>query len=205
MKKLFVAALTALAALTAQASIVVTFTPQSQHALVGDTVSVDMSISGMGAQILSAFDLNFVFNPAILSFVSADGASASLQLGDRISITPVLVFDSLTNGNIGVQGYALADDAALAASQADNFLLFHFDLLASADGVTSFSLGLDPDFERNFVGLDFLTLSDINVQGACIAVGSGLCDTPARLPEPATLALLPLAGLGLAATRRRQR
>ena len=204
MKKFLAAALTAFAALTAQASIVVTFTPQSQHAQVGNVVSVDMFISGLGSQILSGFDLSFVFDPTILSFVTADGASAVQQLGDGIGLTPVLVFDSLINGSIGAQGYALADDAALAASQADDFLLFHFDLVATVDGVTSFSLGLDPTFERNLVGLDFLTLSDVNVQAACIAVGSGSCDAPVSLPEPATLALLPLAGLGLAATRRRR-
>ena len=45
---------TLVSAASASAAVVVSFTPSSQHVNVGDTVTVDVSISGLGAEILSA-------------------------------------------------------------------------------------------------------------------------------------------------------
>lgn len=190
-----------LAASVATAGVVVTFSPAAQHVDVGSTVQVDMSISGLGAEVLSNFDLNFFYDPAVVHFGSVDlqGAQNALTAG---GFAPLLALDSSTEGNIGIQGSALADDATLAAEQSDAFLLFRFDLTAQDNGVTSFGLGSDPDFERNFVGLDFLTLPDVAIQGACIAVGTGSCQA-ASVPEPGTVALS-LAALAIGIARRRR-
>ena len=48
------------------------FVPSSQKVLVGDPVSVDLTISGLGdlaPPSLSTFDLDVKFNPAILAFI----------------------------------------------------------------------------------------------------------------------------------------
>ncbi len=192
-----------LAASIASAGVVVSFTPSAQHVNVGGTVQVEMRISGLDAEVLSGFDLNFLYAPALLQFQSVDMQGAEAALDASSGVSPLISVDSTTNGNVGIQGYALIDDAELIAGQADAFTLFRFDLLALDHGTTTFTLGSDPDFERNFTGLGFLTLADVTVEGACIAVGSGSCKTT-DLPEPGTtsLALAALALLGLA--RRRQ-
>jgi hypothetical protein len=70
-----------------------------------------------------------------------------------------------------------------------------------ADGVTNFTLGPDLDFDRNFVGLDALSLQ-VAVGSACIGVGTGVCQ---QAPEPSSLALIGLALAGAWAASRRRR
>lgn len=194
---------TLVSAASASAAVVVSFTPSSQHVNVGDTVTVDVNISGLGAEILSAYDLNFFYNGAVLGLTrSANATSAFDQLGAAYGAAPGSVFDVTSLGEWGLQMYAFEDDAIIAANQADSFLLARFGFSADADGVSQFGLGLDPDFERNFVGLNALSL-DVIVGKACIAVGTGSCE----VPEPGTLALLgaALAGAVLPRALRRRR
>lgn len=196
MRKLFANALLAAGTLllgaAAQAAVAVHFTPSVQHAQVNDIVTVEVSISGLGDEILSGFDLNFTYDWSLLTYSVIDGAGAEGQLGGNFGSSPFWFYDNLDNGNIGVQASAFLDDTMLAAQQANAFVLFQFEFLATADGVARFTLGLDPDFERNLVGLGFATLQDVNVGSACIAIGTGAC----QVPEPASYSLLLL---GLAA------
>ena len=104
---------------------------------------------------------------------------------------------------VGIQAYSLLDDATLAAGQADSFLLGTFTMHGAADGVTNIAFGPDPDFQRNFVGLDALSL-DVQLGSACIAVGSGSCGG-GNAPEPASLALVGLALLAAVAAGRSRR
>lgn len=187
---------------TAPASAIsVYFDPSSQHVNVGDSVTVNVYIQDLGSEILSAFDLNFVYNGSLLSWTVISGTSSFAQLGGAYGADPIFVFDNVVNGNLGIQAGALEDDATVAANQLDAFLLLTFSFTALADGVTSFGLGSDADFERNFVGLDALSLN-LDIGSACIAIGTGSCET--TVPEPGTLGLLGLGVLGMALSRRRR-
>jgi hypothetical protein len=191
---------------SANASILFNFTPSSQHVNIGDIVTVDATISGLGTEILSAFDLNFFWNQTVMggSFRSADATSAVGQLGGNYGAAPIFAFDVINAGEWGLQSSAIETDAVVAANQDDSFLLAQFTFRADADGVTNFTLGLDPDFERNFVGLNFASL-DVQVGSACIAVGTGQCMT---VSEPATFGLAGLALVGTllpGALRRRRK
>ena len=179
----------------ASAALSLTFTPASSHINVGDTVSIDVSITGLGAEILSGYDLNFLFNSSVLTTSSSTAFSV---LGASWGLNNVV-----SPGEIALDDVSTEDDATLMASQADDLLLFRFVMAGAADGVTSFALGANPDFERNLLGLNFESLN-VNVGSACIAVGTGSCDN--RVPEPASFGLAGLALLaaGVAGRNRRR-
>lgn len=199
MKSLLSAAALAAAALCASApasaAIVFSFTPATSHINVGETVKIEATISGLGPEILSAFDLNFIYNPSILQFTLAE------YFGANLGNTLGLDLSGSVNGDLAVNDASLDDDAVLEGAQADSFLLFRFTLEGAADGATTFTLGADPLFVRNFVGLVSQSLA-VNVGSACISVGTGSCD----VPEPASygLAGVALLAAGFAGRTRRR-
>ena len=192
-----------LAAAPASAAIMVSFAPSSTHINVGDDVKIDVSISGLGAQILSAVDINFLFSGGAAPWTVADFSALNRRAQSREPRRQLLTFDTIDPGNVGIQAFSLLDDATLEAGQADSFLLGTFTLHGAADGVTHIAFGPDPDFDRNFVGLDALSLV-VDLGTACIAVGTGSCGG-GNAPEPASLGLIGLALLAAVAAGRPRR
>jgi hypothetical protein len=203
-------ALTALAlaagtllAAPASAAIVVSFVPTATHIAIGGNVSVAMNISGLGDEILSAFDINMLFDNLVLNNVSVTHNVATEWPGGGVFGPSVFGV-----GNTGVIDYSLDDDATLAASQSNAFTVLTFGFTGAGDGTTFITLGADPDFTRNFVGLDFASLA-VDVGRVCVAVGTGDCGGGNNdAPEPASFGL---AGVALLAagwagrSRRRSR
>ncbi len=197
---LAIAAAALFSASAAQAAIVFSFAPSAQQINVGDSFTVDVSISGLDTEILSAFDINFVWNSSILALSDGNFSSACGALGAGAAC----VNDVNAPGNFGLQYYSLLDDDALALVQpGDSFLLGVLTLTGLADGASQLALGLDVDFERNLLGRDGATL-DVQFGNTCIAVGSGSCAT---VPEPASygLVLLAMAGAIVPGALRRRR
>lgn len=202
MKKLASAVALAAAALfstaPAQAEIVVSFTPSSSTINIGEAVVIDVSISGLGNEVLAGFDLNFLYNPVIVDWTLVQYFGA--PLGNTLGLST----NGFPAGNLGFIDSSLDDDATLSANQANEFKLFSFTLVGKAGGTTTFTLGADPDFERNFVGLGFNTLQDVVVGSAEICVRSDLgstlpgqsCGGTPGVPEPASYGL---AGVALLA------
>lgn len=203
MKKLMSLSSLALAAMVASvpasAAIVVSFAPASSHINVGDSVAVTMSISGLDDEILSAFDINMLFDSTVVSNFSVTHNVAT-QWGPDSVFGPS-VFGV---GNTDVFDYTLDDDATVAAMQANSFVVLTFGFTGVANGVTTIRLGDDLDFERAFTGRD-AALLDVQVGTACLAVGTGSCGGGNNVPEPAGYGLAGLALLGAGwASRRRK-
>lgn len=181
----------------ASAAIVLNFTPSSSQVAVGESVQIVVSLSGLGAEILSAFDLEFVWNTG-----SANNTAGTTTLCAQLGPDPFgCGFTAPSPGNVGLEGSSTLSDEALAAIQADTLEIGVFTFTGVADGVTQFTLGADPDFQRNFIGLNFASLP-VSVGSACIAVGTGRCE----VPEPASygLAAIALLAAGVAGRTRRR-
>ncbi len=187
----------------AAAAVIVSLHPASQTVDVGNTIAVDVKISGLGTgqgrEILSSFDLSVLYNSTLATWQSTGFFGAEFgSPGDYFSAIPGL-------NDVGVIGGSLLNDDDLALVQTeDSFTFLTFTWKAETDGALFLKFGADPDFERNVVGLNALSL-DAQFLGACVAIGTGNCDI-VPVPEPASygLAGLALLGCGLATTRRRR-
>jgi hypothetical protein len=184
---------------------VLLITPTSSHVDIGQVARINVSISGLDAEVLSSFDLNFIYDSSVVRLDAAELSGADGALGSAFGAPPLVFSDAAVEGNYGVLGQALTDDATLIANQQDAFLLFQFDFVGMANGLTTLSLGADADFERSFIGLNFAALQGVSIQGACVAVGTGSCSSSRDLPEPASAVLVAAAGLAACGSRLRRR
>ncbi len=201
MKRLFTAIALAAAALgcaaQTQPGVVLSLTPSTTGPIaIGEQVTIRATISGLGSEVLSAYDLNYLFNPSVLNwnwieFWGIGGWGEHAQFGSVINGFGEPNGDPLPLGNHGMWLNALTDDAWLELNQDDSFDIARFGFTGVANGTSPFTLGDDPDLQRLFVGLNALPLN-LAFAPLCIAVGTGQC----QAPEPGSLALV---GAALAA------
>ncbi len=192
-----------LAPLFASATPVLSIVPSTTTAGFNQLVTFAVNVSGLNSvvpnQIVSAFDLDILFDPALLT----QSGVATFQATSLFGGAANAFFDTIgtTAGDAAGSAYSLASDADLNALQGDSFTLFTVSLTTgTASGPAFLNFGPDVNFQRLLVGLDGLSLSS-TYAGACIAIGNSSCT--AVVPEPASLALVAFGIVAAGAARRR--
>ncbi len=188
------------AAVVAQTeAAVITISPVTQDANVGDVVNADILVSGLTAtESVGGVSLLLSFDDAILSglsfIVDPDAAMGTAACG----------FCDFSFGFTGAAGSPLdlffisdpaLDDAGLKALQGTGFRLATVSFTATANGLSPLSLSTAGIFLSDATGQIEVPAS---VRGGSVCVG-GNCTAP----EPGLLTLLG-AGLSAIAVRRRR-
>lgn len=162
----------------------ISITPSTQTVNVGDTVNVDLQISGLGlgtAPSLGIFDIDFGFDPSLLAFSSAlygNGLDV-LGLGSWQATTP-----DIGTINLFELSFDTVDD--LNSLQADSFILASLSFNALASGSGPLTLTLNSLGDANGDNLS------VALSGASVTVENPVVPS---IPEPETLPLI-LVGLG---------
>lgn len=163
----------------------ITLTPSAGVVNLGDSVSVDLTVSGLATdEELALFDLDAIFDPAVLNLTSIAFGSA---LGGTAN---ALQLDFLPNA---FENSFLSElDLQFLQGAPFTILTLNFDTLAtSVTSIVSVSINAFGflDFDGNEI--------DVNVQSTTITV----VDAPVAMSETGTL-LLMITGLGVLLSRR---
>lgn len=173
-------------------AVAITITPATQTITLGDTAAVDIGISGLGnhaAPSLGVFDLDILFDPAILSFNSV--VFGDPVLGDQL----VLGFGSITEvktavGSINLFELSLESAADLDSLQPGEFILARILFNSLSAGDSALQVAVNDLGDANGAALT-ASVSDANI-------------TVSAVPEPDALFLLTAGLLVIFLWRRKQ-
>jgi hypothetical protein len=131
-------------------SLTVTITPSATSVPVGATLTVTIAVPGLEGvtpqQIVSAFDLDVLYTPAILQLTD-------VALGSQL--TPSLQTTNVaTPGVVDIAELSRQTDAALQALQPDTVTLATLTFRALGPGASMVTLAADPHFGRDVKGLN---------------------------------------------------
>jgi hypothetical protein len=157
---------------------------------IGDSVNVELSISGLGSDILSVFDLNIGFDDSILSFQSF---SFGTDLFVSIQDPP-----TLGAGIVNVFELSLELDGYLESNQPDDFVLGTF--IFEALNIGTSALTIAENFGLGLVGAGFAPLQGVNLESGSVSA----VPVPA-VPVPAALWLFGTGLIGLVGFSRRRK
>jgi hypothetical protein len=163
--------------------------PGSQNVSPGDAVSVDVVLSDLGGEVVSAYDLDVTYDPGVLA---ATDVLFTTALGDELAFPFPEVFNGSDLSVAGVVDLAqlsiLSDDELSALQGGDTVTVA--TLAFDAVGAGTSDLGFVFDALNDVKGRDGAVLP-LDVSGASVTVGTP--ETP--IPEPGAAALFALGGL----------
>ncbi|MDA8140843.1 MAG: cohesin domain-containing protein [Desulfobacteraceae bacterium] len=163
-------------------AISIGFSPSSQAVEIGDSLTVDVIISGLSAadEIVSAYDLDVSYDAALLL---ATGVTFGPYLDDLLF--PGFAFQEaiLASGLIDLAELSILSDDELALQQGDSLVLatLHFNALALGTSPLTFTF----DDENDIKGRKALELY-VEALGADVTVTAAT----QPVPEPSTLLML---------------
>lgn len=175
-------------------AVLLDFQAPSADAITGESVSVDIVVSGLGnfsPDSLGAFDVSVAYDPVVFAF---SGYTFGAFLGDLGSAESLDASAGDSGGSVNIAQVSLLADADLHALQPGEFALatLDFDVLDLAIGATS---------QLSFAGA---LLGDTG-GGALPATNSGPATFVGgtEVPNPGTVLLLLGGLLSLRVARRR--
>ena len=172
-------------------AISIDFSPVSQTVGPADTVLVDIVISDLAGEIVSAYDLDVTFDPTILS---ATDVSFGSFLGDEAFFEVFSHFDLSAAGVVDFAQLSLLSDLDLALQQPDAFVLATLEFEAIGLGTSALDFVFDV----------FNDLKGTGAQVLNVTAGSGSVTGTVVVPEPHAALLFALGTwvIGTAIRRR---
>lgn len=181
---------------SAQALLILEIDPTTQTKDIGQILSYDVWVKGVGSEIVTAYDIDIAYNTSILS-LNAVVFGNGLNLGNS---SDSFQFNS---GTVNVNEVTFLADNVLSAGQSNDFLLFKLDFKGLTAGTSNLTMTVnsmaghsEPD--PIFGDLIPVALTPDSVVGASATVRPN----GTTIPEPSILALLGLGLLGMTLTRR---
>ncbi len=174
----------------AAGAISIGFSPGSQTVGLGNSAFVDVTISDLAGEVVSAYDLDVAYDPAILT--ATDVVFGPL-LGDEFFFEVFNDFDLSGSGVVDFAQLSLLSDFELASMQPDAFVLATIEFDAIGEGTSS---------------LDFVAPLEIRGLGGStldVDPASGSVTVPAPIPEPITMLAVGLSITGLGGYIRKRR
>jgi len=173
-------------------AVSLTFNPLDSSILIGESIDIDIVISGMENDDLGAFDFNVHFDDTILTF---DDYVMGSELGVIAPLDPLADAVDDSWGDLGGGIVNLAEVSYLwdLSSQPESFSVATLSFTAISIGTSTLVFSDSIFYPGDFWG-DLLSPT----------LETGSVSVSAPIPEPATLLLFGSGLLGLAALRRRQ-
>lgn len=185
------AAITALLLFTTGADAVpIVLDPAAQSVGLGETVGLDVVLFDLEGEIVSAYDLDVVYDPSVLT---ATHVLFTTQLGDELFFEVLSAFDLSEPGVVDLAQLSLLPDDELFALQGGDRVTVA-SLVFEAVGTGTSALDYTFDALNDVKGRDGAVLP-LNPSGASVTVEGG---PPNVVPEPRTSALVALGLLGVA-------
>lgn len=161
----------------AAGAISIALDPAAQSVEVGDAVSVDVVFSGLGGEVVSAYDLDVTYDPGVLA---ATDVVFTTQLGDELFFEAFNGFDLSAPGLVDLAQLSfLTDDELFALQGGDTVTVATLEFQAVANGTTALDFVFDAF--NDVKGRDAAVLP-LDATPASVEVGMPPSEVP--IPEP---------------------